>query len=491
MRKPFRWLVTLVLGLPTAWSPCAFADCTLASTPNDGYFDQGWAGHGCLVFFGDNRDAVATSAIDKIIPVANGGLLLGGEANSGTHAGRWWVGRLTATGAFDASFGDSDNSGLMSECQLLAPAACPAPSGSDSKYDFAVQTDGKVVVLSAFYVTRTNADAHALDTSVGGGAGHVDSSFVIATPMGGTMYPSDFGGLAISSSGQVFVSGYGTPPPSAYHNFGIARLDASLALDGTFHNISVGGLTYAGGAFIDMGVAAESSQVFPAADGRIILAGYNTSHDVLVARINSEGTPDSGFGTNGVVARPAVPIGAINGGTPIRAALVDRVGRTVFVIDGDDFSGHFGPLLTRFDASGKQDTTFGNNGWSFYSSFAACPSGGVYSNALAIDDAGRILVAGRCDTSAAFGVIRVRGDNGALDTSFGINGLSRARFDATSISDSADAIAFDAAGHLFIGGKTHRSGYPVQAAVARLTYDLIHVGDFEAAPRGCLPPNCN
>jgi hypothetical protein len=92
-------------------------------------------------------------------------------------------------------------------------------------------------------------------------------------------------------------------------------------------------------------------------------------------------------------------------------------------------------------------------------------------------------------SSSEFGVERLRG-NGTLDTTFGISGLAHGRFDPTSVIDEVDSIVFDRSGHPVIGGRSQPAGME-QAGVARLTYDLIFVHDFEAAPRGCLPPDCN
>jgi uncharacterized delta-60 repeat protein len=364
----------------------------------------------------------------------------------------------------------------------------------DQYFDFAAQADGKVLGLSNYYLVRTNAGAHALDTTVSGGTGHVTPSFTIATT-GPQMAAGSNGGVATTAGGKVFAAGFAfatfTNPNAA---LGLARLGTDLSLDTTFHTVSADGLSYAGGTFVDGGVTGQGSQVAETADGHIMLMGFNGYHNVVITRLTSTGAPDTLFGTSGYVAQPTLPSGVLNEGASIRASLVDRVGRTLFVINGyTTASGLFGPLVTRFDAHGIQDKSFGTNGWSFNNTFDACPSSGVQSvsvNPLAIDSAGRILVIGSCDSGSGFAVIRLRGDTGALDTSFGIDGLAHGRFDPTSNSEQGNAIAFDGAGHLFIGGETHPSGKNFQAAVARLTYDLIYTSDFESTPRGCLPPNC-
>jgi hypothetical protein len=123
MRSQFVRIVTLLILASGLWQSIAIADCALASTPNDGYFDQTWAGNGCISFDVDNRNAAAHGALEKIAVTGNGNLLVAGDTSTGS--GSWWIGELTAQGAFDATFGDSDGSGLITGCQMFLPGGCP------------------------------------------------------------------------------------------------------------------------------------------------------------------------------------------------------------------------------------------------------------------------------------------------------------------------------------------------------------------------------
>lgn len=480
------WMIVLC-----AHAGSALASCYVPSTPNDGYFDQTWGGSGlgCVLFVGDNTDSAASSALKKIVPTSDG-LVLGGYASGLKGSDFWWVGKIDGSGSFVSTFGDVDGSGRITECTLKA-------CGSLGFTDFALQADGKVSVLNNSYITRTTADAHALDTTgVAGGTGSVVSSFTIGTPSG-TLFASDPQGSAIAfvPGGKTFAVGFGYPPMAAFADFGIARLNSDLGVDTSFHAVAATGITYAGGNFIDMGTTAEASQIFQMADGRLVLAGSNGYRDILIARLTSNGSLDSTFNSTGIQVVTSIPSSIVNAGTLTRPALVDRAGRVVFVLTGAK-DGYYGALVTRFKADGTLDTSIPDQGygagWVFYNTFAACPTGGFQpstSRPLAIDSAGRILVFGSCDSQ--LGVIRLRGDTGALDTSWGVSGMAHGHFDSTSTADEADAIAFDGAGHLFIGGATYPGGPPLKSAIARLTYDLINTNGFEDTPRGCLPPNCN
>jgi uncharacterized delta-60 repeat protein len=477
----------------------ALANCFVPSTPNDGYFDQTWGGTGlgCVLFDGDNTDSTATSVVKKMVPTSDGGLILGGDAAGPKGSDYWWLGKLDASGNADSTFGDSDLSGRITECALKT-------CGSFGFSDFALQTDGKVSVSNSTYLTRTTANAHALDTAgVAGGTGSVNSYFTIGTP-GGTLHAGDYNGsaIAVAPGGKTFAAGYGSPPGAASFDFGIARLNSDLAVDTSFHAAAGSGITYAGGNFVELVSSVlgarpgEASQIFTMSDGRIVLASSNGYHDILIARLTSAGILDTTFNSNGTQVVTSFPAGlaytASYSGGP---ALVDRAGRVVFLTIASK-DGLYGPLVTRFKADGTQDTSFPDQGygagWLFYNTFTACPNGGFQLSVvrpLAIDSAGRILIFGTCDS--AFGVIRLRGDTGALDTSWGVSGMAHGHFDPTSTTEEAGAITFDGAGHLFISGATHPSGVPQKAVVARLTYDLIYTNNFEDKPAGCLPPNCN
>jgi uncharacterized delta-60 repeat protein len=86
--------------------------------------------------------------------------------------------------------------------------------------------------------------------------------------------------------------------------------------------------------------------------GRIILTGLTTDdvHHGFVARLNSDGTPDSSFGQGGVVLDP----GAIS---IAYAAETDQLGRLIVVGQSG-----LNLVVTRLLATGAPDTSFGTNG---------------------------------------------------------------------------------------------------------------------------------
>jgi uncharacterized delta-60 repeat protein len=306
------------------------------------------------------------------------------------------------------------------------------------------------------------------------------------------MYGTSGGGLVLTSGGKIFVGGYGDESAiAAYALGGIARVSADLSLDTSFHATTENTITYAGGAFVDTGDLTKDRQVLIQSTGRIVLVGTKYGQDFRISRLNADGSPDASFGTNGTAILSTVPSPCSASYwtyIPPRPALIDRADR--IVLTGQCYaSGTNLTVVTRLTADGKTDMDFGTNGNYVNAAFTACPNTFVEPRALAIDSAGRILIGGTCDSE--FGVERLRGDHGTLDTTFGISGLAHGRFDPNNFSDEVDSIVFDRSGHPVIGGRSQHAGQNPQAGVGRLTYDLIYVSDFEATPRGCLPPDCN
>lgn len=476
------WILAALVVAFCAICANARADCTVPSTPNDGYFDQAWGNHGCVVFNGDNSNTGTFSHVDKLAITGGSNVFLGGTTSVGP--GSWWIGELTDSGQFDPAFGDSDGSGRITGCELLLPGACQG----DQFFNFLPQPDGRILVLSNHYLTRTTIGGHAFDTTVAGGTGHVSSMFSISDPPG-PLDASVFGELAYSADGKLLVAGFGDQSMvSTFQLEGIARLNGDLSLDTSFHAVTDGGVTYAGGNFFDTGENSEAHQMLLQSTGKVIVIGTKVNQDIRVTRLNTDGSVDTTFGTSGTTVLSTPPAGC--GGVyypnvPYRHASIDRADR--IVVAATCYMSTYITVVARLSADGALDTAnFGNGGYYVNAPFAACPGQVVRPQATAIDSAGRILVVGTCDSQ--FSVQRLRGD-GTLDTSFGIDGLAHGKFDPASTGDEADVIILDRGGRPIIAGYTELGSQ--QAAVARLTYDLIYTNDFEKAPRGCLPPDCN
>ena len=161
-------------------------------------------------------------------------------------------------------------------------------------------------------------------------------------------------------------------------------------------------------------------------DGKFVFGGWCKdcpwSRGALVLRVNANGTPDPGFGTNGW-ASFAVP--AL---TSLEAITIDSSGRIVLAgFDGDLAVGPHATVVARFLPNGSADTSFGiGTGYVRLTNVPnPPPNGGWLGRAIAADPDGSLLLALMMDEdmdSTRAGIVRVR-ENGTLDNTFGTGGL--------------------------------------------------------------------
>jgi uncharacterized delta-60 repeat protein len=227
-------------------------------------------------------------------------------------------------------------------------------------------------------------------------------------------------------------------------------------LDPTFGN---GGLvvTNFGDTF------ADSRTLAVQADGRILIAGQFAAHDFGLARFNSDGSPDSSFGRGGLVTT------VIPGGGGISSMAVEADGHIVVageaVING---SAYF--AVARYDTDGSLDASFGTGG---LVTTAFPGSSGSAATSLVVQPDGRIVVAG--GGGAGFALARYDSD-GSLDESFGTNGLVTTSFPG-STGAGAQSLALQADGRIVVAGRVNTSGAD-RLGMARYSSDGSLDGSF-------------
>jgi uncharacterized delta-60 repeat protein len=473
----------------------------LAAAAVEGSFDPTWAGGGRIVFPGDPTASIVGSGGLQILVQPDGKLLLGGFADSNV-GGYWWLGQLFANGNPVPTFGESNGSGLATSC-WLSPNLC-----SEFGLYFAgmaLQSDGRIVAMGSQTLARMSAQAHALDTAgVSGGTGYISTHGIQIDDAKGSF--QDAYALTQLISGKWLLAGEGTYTQlSSSQDFAVIRLNADMSLDTTFNAATDGEMvTFAGGQIVPFDLGGSNSDLATSmlvqGDGRIVLMGFaQTSGGSIpaLARLNADGSIDQTFGGGTGKATLAWSAGELQGPFAYPGvAKLDRNGRIVIAMTGIA-TGQTNPgmAVVRLFSDGTPDAFFGAQGVSFNSP-ANCEQGSE-AYALAFDSAGRILVAGVCLHSGGATELlleRLTGnDEGispwALDTTFGFNGFSHGAFAAASSIDYAYDVAFDSSGHPVFIGTTFPSMEEV--GVGRVVYDLIYTNNFETAPRGCLPPNCN
>ena len=341
-------------------------------------------------------------------------------------------------------------------------------SGNDD-YGFAVvtQPDGKIIVAgqSGIYpvfhsaLVRYNSNG-SLDPSFG-------SNGIVVAPL-------DNGGdglsaLVLQSDGKIVAAG------SVIHNnstvgFIVARFNSNGSLDQTFGN---GGRT----VFNFGDPASEGNAVVLQSDGKIIVVGqtgagsYSELNDFALARFNSDGSFDQGYGNGGRVRTHFD--GEFNTGSTGRSAVLQPDGK--LIVGGsyktEGVAREF--ALARYNTDGSLDAAFGNAG-KVTTSFGSADAIGF---AVVLQADGKIAAAGYFDTGSHnhdFALSRYNTD-GSLDMTFGSSG--RVISDLFGASDDiAYTLVLQPDGKLIVGGRTGQ--YPnFKFALARYNNE----GSFDSS----------
>ena len=202
------------------------------------------------------------------------------------------------------------------------------------------------------------------------------------------------------------------------------------------------------------------------ADGKLLVVGWNDSNDgsFITARYNSDMTIDSSFGANGfsIVTRD------YQAAYDPMSVVVQADGRVLV-------AGSFGSGISilRYDSTGLLDPSFGSEGVQFVS-FPDTDISQFIRMSLQSDD--RIIVGGYTDSENQFAVTRLDA-SGSLDPSFGSNGTQLIRFG--SESDWMRDLLVTPDDGIIALGETVQIGAPL-AAIAKLTPDGDFDTSFES-----------
>jgi uncharacterized delta-60 repeat protein len=327
----------------------------------------------------------------------------------------------------------------------------------DTLYDLALQSDGKIIAAGTannfdeFGLARYNSNG-TLDSSFGSG-GVVRTAF----PMAGATAAK---AAVVQPDGKIVAAGY-TGTGATFNDYALVRYNSNGSLDSAF---GTGGLVTLNYEF-NTNDYAEDVLIQP--DGKIIAVGgsYGINNqaytDFTLARFNSNGTLDTGFGTGGW-ARADFGYGDYGYSALLLSngkILVGGLSRNAGTLD--DLT------VVRFNADGNLDTTFGTGGR------AVAHIHGhdvIYDIALQAD--GKIVAAGSCNESLStpdFAVVRFNAD-GSLDTGFGVNGKQTTSFTPGS-EDKAYAVAIQPDGKIVVAGYTLILGIGIDFAVTRYNAD--------------------
>ncbi len=398
-----------------------------------------------------------------------------------------WLLPLLSAGAFTVEAAPGDLDTTFNGTGMITT---PVSNGDASAFDVAVQGDGKIVTVglakgesdSDWALVRYLSDG-SLDTTFGNGG-------KVITPLGARDDLAD--AVALQNDGKIIAAGYYLTDGNLYQVGALVRYNSDGTIDTTFGtdgvatglfsvinavviqtdgkivaagNNATGGYgvvqrfnsdgtndsTFVGDPIISFGFGRTDflSSVALQTDGKIVVAGASQagSPEFAFARLNSNGTLDTTFDTDGLLIVPL-------GGAALAVA-VQADGKIVAAgYSNDNFA------VVRLKSDGTLDTSFDGDGI-----VTTDLVGSDVGTDMLIQPNGKIIVAGYSSDLGGthFAVVSYNSD-GSLNTPFGTDGV--VQIDFGSASELAYGVTLDYDGNLVVAG-----GSGGLFAVARLLSD--------------------
>lgn len=317
------------LVIAGASSNTSNSDIALVCYNQDGSLDTSFGSNGKVItdFWGNEQ---ATSLVRQ----PDGKLVVCGLGETGGTIDFALV-RYNSNGSLDTGFGTNGR------------AMVDIAGQNDLAYSMIEQPDGKLVIggtyiwgsnLFDFAAARFNSNG-SLDTTF-------DGDGKVTTVLG-TLY--DFGlSLIQQTDGKLVLGGYYKNAGTTYYEAALVRYNSNGSLDTGF---GANGIVHTSvGSYDDQGYC-----VIQQRNGKLVLAGYSdngTDTDILLLRYNSNGSPDTGFGSNGHVT-----LDIYNQTDRATSLIEQKDGKLVAAgYSGTDLA------MVRYSADGVLDNTFGLNG---------------------------------------------------------------------------------------------------------------------------------
>ena len=373
--------------------------------------------------FGTNGKTITTFGNSATSPrlgiQLDGKKILVGRASNGNN-NDWVVYRYEKDGNPDATFG---NNGIITRDF----------GGNDILISVFVQPDGKILVGGSstnneyWTIGRFKTDG-SLDTAFGSGGivSIVTRGFVSS--------------LIVQPDGKIIAVGYQT---LGGDKVALVRYNSNGSLDTTFG--AGGTVITAIGSINDRG-----NDAILQPDGKILVLGdFNAGgHDELfLARYNSNGVLDMGFGAGGKVI---MQIGATVGARDMTL----QVDGKIIVTGGAVNIGQVDTYVARHNSDGTLDNAFGTGGKVLISFIPGNDS----ANSIALQSDGKIVLGGYEDSGASSGIdfaLRRFNTDGTLDSTFDGDGslvlpISTGHDEITSVAIQSDGKIIGA-GNVFNG----------------------------------------
>ena len=319
-----------------------------------------------------------TDVASAVVIQPDGKLVVAGRTNIAGNT-VFALARYNPNGGLDPSFG---RGGLVT-----------TDFGStDQAFAVALQGDGKIVTAgrrgSDVIVARYNAD------------GSQDTLFAsngrVVTNFGATELAL---ALVIQADGKIVVAGRtNKPAPNGNFDFALARYEVGGAIDNTFGTLGL--VTTDFGGSVDRAFAMALQP-----DGKLVVVGDSDANFAL-ARYNSDGSLDTGFGSAGKVITSF-------GGIDQASAVILQPDGKILVAGQTDTGVSIDFALARYMPDGSLDGAFGTGGHVTTNFTGASDD---LAAAVVLQSDGKIVVGGTSDDN--FALARYT-SGGILDSTFG------------------------------------------------------------------------
>ncbi len=312
------------------------------------------------------------SGLNSIAIQSNGQIVAAGYATINSAA-EFALARYNSNGTLDTNFGTN---GVVTRQ--------PSGSTSSSIYSIAIQSDGKIVAGGSaqignneFALARFNSNG-TLDTNFG------TNGVVTVKPSGATS--SQINSITIQSNGQIVAAGQAVI--NTIYECALVRYNTNGTLDASFGTNGVVTTQPSGSSISGLNSITIQS------NGQIVAGGFaviNGNQFFAVARYNTNGTLDTSFGTDGIVATENPDGGVIN------SVAIQSDGK--IVAGGTTTIGEGEFELARYNSNGSLDNSFGTDGL-----VTTTPGGSSYSimYAMAIQSNGQIVSGGFAQIGSNF-----------------------------------------------------------------------------------------
>ena len=289
-----------------------------------------------------------------------------------------------------------------------------------------------------------------------------DTDGKVTTLVGSTM---DQGrATVIQPDGKILVAGYSNN--GSNNDFAVVRYNTDGSPDNSFDTDGMVTTDYAG-------MDDEAYAIALQADGKIVVVGgsHNGSNmDFMVARYNTDGSPDNTFDTDGKLVTDA------SGSTDFAYSVAIQADQKI-VVCGSSYSGSSDDFsLVRYNTDGTPDNTFDTDG-----KLMIDINTNSLESALAVtlQPDGKIVAAGWTGDypSADFALVRIT-TLGALDNTF--DGDGKRTLDVQSSHDLGQAVKIQMDGKILIAGASSMPFSAPFSSVARLNADGSLDNTFDA-----------